>query len=228
VFTGIFVTVLVVATVASTKIFSLGSFTFPAGLLVFPITFIFNDILTEVYGYSRSRRIIWTGLGCQALAGLTFWIVGILPPASFWNHQAAYDAVLGFVPRVALAGLTAYFCGEFANSVVLSKMKYVEKGERGLKQGWRFVASTMVGEAVDSIVFMSIAFIGEIPPAAIVSTIITLYIAKVLYEIVALPFSIRFANWVKKIEGVDYIDTPQLTNYNPFAVFSIRSTHQIE
>lgn len=217
---GIFVACLIIATVASAKILSIGPFNIPGGTLVFPIVFIFNDVFTETYGFARSRRIIWTGLACQALAAVTFLVVGALPPAPFWPHQEAYEAVLGFAPRVALAGLVAYFTGEFANSVVISKMKYWEKGERGIKQGWRFVASTLVGEAVDSIVFMTVAFLGEIPPTDLLTTMLTLYVIKVIYEVVALPFSTRFANWLKAVEGVDHIDTPGVTSYNPFSVFS--------
>lgn len=216
IFTALFVTVLVLASIASTKIASFGPLFLPAGTILFPITFIFNDILTETYGYARSRRILWLGLGCQLLTAVTLWIVGVLPPAPFWPHQQAYDAVLGFVPRIAFSGMVAYFCGEFSNSIVLSKMKFLQCGERGLKQGWRFVASTIVGEAVDSIVFMTLAFSGTIGTGDLIRTMVTLYLCKVIYEIVALPISTRFANWVKKVEGVDHIDTPETTNYNPF------------
>lgn len=219
IFSGLFVAVLILSTITSIKIFSVGPLTLPGGVIVFPLAFIFNDILTEVYGYARSRRVIWTGLGCYILTAVTLLIVDALPPASFWPNQAAFTAVLGFAPRVALAGIFAYFSGEFANSVVLSKMKYLEKGERGLKQDWRFVMSTIVGEGVDSIVFMVIAFIGAIPPRDLIKTILILYIVKVVYEIIALPISTRFANWVKKVEGLDTIDYPERTNYNPFAVF---------
>jgi len=143
------------------------------------------------YGYARSRRVIWTALACQALAGFILWLVGVLPPASFWPNQDAYEAVLGFAPRVAIAGLSAFFAGEFANSYVISIMKYRQSGERGVKQGWRFVASTIAGEAVDSFVFMVIAFAGIIPLTNLLSTMVTLYIVKVIYEVVALPVSMR-------------------------------------
>ena len=216
VFTGLFVASLVIATVTSAKIFSLGPLNLPGGTLVFPITFILNDVLTETYGYARSRRVIWTALVCQALAGAIFWLVGVLPPAPFWPNQEAYDAVLGFVPRVAFAGLCSFFSGEFANSYVISRMKYRQGGKRGLKQGWRFVASTLAGEAVDSVLFMVIAFGGVIPLTDLLITIATLYVVKVVYEIVALPVSTRVADWLKRIEGVDHIDTPEATSYNPF------------
>lgn len=216
IFTGLFVAMLVIATVASSKIFMIGPLALPGGVIVFPIIFIFNDILTEVYGYERSRRVVWTALACQALAGLVLLIVDILPAAPFWKGQEAYHAILGFAPRIALAGLVAFFTGELSNSFVLSKMKYFKKGKRGLWQGWRFVASTIVGEAVDSIVVMTIAFAGVIPPADLIKTMVTLYFVKVAYEVVVLPVSIPFSNWVKKKEEIDHLDLPETTNYNPF------------
>ncbi len=222
VFAGLFAAVLVTVSVASTKIFAIGPFHLPGGTIVFPLVFILNDVLTEVYGYAGSRRIIWTGLVCQGLAALTFLAVGALPPAASWPNQAAYDAVLGFAPRVALASLLAYFCGEFANSFVLSRMKYRDAGRGGLRQGWRFLASTIVGEGVDSVVFMVVAYFGAVPSGDLWRTLATLYVVKVLYETAALPFSVRFANWVKRAEGLDSIDSPATTNYNPFCVFSVQ------
>ena len=216
--TGLFVAVLVLSPIASSKLFTIGPLTLPGGVILFPIVFIFNDILTEVYGFARSRRVIWTGLFAQALAAGTLLLVGKLPPASFWPHQAAYDAILGFAPRIAIGSVISYFCGEFANSWVLSKMKYVANGERGLKQSWRFVASTLVGEGVDTIIVWTIAFAGVLDAANFFRTALTLYVVKVVYEIVALPLSIPFSNWVKKLEHVDTIDRPESTNYNPFAV----------
>lgn len=228
IFTGIFVAVLVLVPSLGSKFIAVGPFNLNGSTLIFPITFIFNDILTECYGYKRSRRIIWTGLGCQVLAAAAYFVVGIWPAAPFWENQDAFMAILGVAPRITLASLTAYFCGEFANSVVLSKMKFREHGERGLKQGWRFVASTIVGEGVDSVVFMSVGFIGVLSTADIVRTILTIYVAKVIYEIIALPVSMRVSNWVKKVDGVDEIDDPQLTNYNPFAVFFPRKSTSVK
>lgn len=216
VFTGIFVAVLVLVPSTASKFIALGPFVLSGATLTFPITYFFNDILTEVYGYAASRRIIWTGMACQILAALAYYIVGIWPAASFWHNQEAYDKILGIAPRITLASLTAYFAGEFANSVVLSKMKYFQNGKRGLIQGWRFVASTMVGEAVDSVIFMSVGFLGNIPTPDLIKTIGTIYVFKVLYEIVMLPISVKLSNWVKSIEGVDKIDRPEATRYNPF------------
>jgi queuosine precursor transporter len=217
VFTGFFVAVLVLCSVANAKIFAIGSLAMPGSTILFPLVFVFNDILTEVYGYARSRRVIWTGLACQGFAALTFFVIDKLPPAPFWGDQEAYHRLLGLVPRFACAGLVAYFCGEFVNSFVLSKMKYRHHGERGRKLSWRFVVSTAVGEAVDSAIFMTAAFGGVISWASLFKTMFALYIVKFLYEIVILPVHTRIANWVKDIEHIDRIDTPETTDYNPFA-----------
>lgn len=218
VFTGIFVTVLVLIPVLSSKVFAIGPFNLPGGTIVFPITFIFNDILTEVYGYARSRRIIWTGLACQVLTAISILIVDALPPAPFWHNQEQYHAILGFAPRIAAASILAYFLGEFTNSFVLSRMKYLQAGRTGVHQSWRFVASTVAGEAVDSIVFMIVAFVGVFPIAELLPGTVTLYVAKVVYEVVALPVSTRVAGFVKRLEGLDVIDNPAMTNYNPFHI----------
>jgi len=223
VFSGVFVTCLLLAQIlSSAKFLSLGPLIMPAGTIVFPISFIFGDILTEVYGYNRSRKVIWTGLLCLIISSIIIWIASILPSAPFWHNQEAFEAIFHFVPRVTLAGLAAYFLGEISNSIVLSKMKYVEKGKRGLKQAWRFILSTIVGEGVDSIVFMTIAFGGVLSLPDMLKTIGGIYIFKVVYEIIITPFSTRFADWVKKAEGLDQIDYPAQTNYNPFAVFKTK------
>lgn len=219
VFAGIFVTALVLVPSTASKFIAIGPVSISGATLIFPIVFIFNDLLTEVYGYSRSRRIIWTGMACQVLASFTYWLVGVWPAAPFWHAQDAYNTILGSTPRITLASLSAYFCGEFANSVVLSKMKYHQAGRRGLIQAWRFVGSTMVGEAFDSAIFMAVGFAGVLRVGDLVRTMLTIYAAKVVYEVVALPISVRCANWVKRIEGVDAIDRPTETNYNPFAAF---------
>lgn len=217
VFTGVFSAALVISTVTSSKIAMFGPFAIPAGFILFPVTFILNDIITEVYGYARARRVVWTALGAQLLAAAVFLIADNLPPAIFWSGQDAFHTILGFAPRIALAGVLAFFFGELANSFVISKMKYSEEGKRGLTQGWRFVASTLVGEAVDSLIFMTVAFVGVIPIADLFTTMLTLYVAKVLYEIVALPLSVPLSNWLKKKEGIDHTDHPEDTDYNPFA-----------
>jgi uncharacterized integral membrane protein (TIGR00697 family) len=218
--TGIFTVTLVISNIASAgKIIAFGPLALPGGAVLFPISFIFGDILTEFYGYERSRRVIWTGFASLLLAAITFAAVEALPAASFWRDQETYHKVLGFVPRLTIASLVAYFCGEFANSWVLSKMKYQAKGKRGGKQAWRFIASTIVGEGVDSFVFMTMAFSMVLSLNNMLRTGFTLYLFKVLYEVIFTPFSTRLANWVKKVEGLDAIDRPENINYNPFSVF---------
>jgi hypothetical protein len=216
VLTGCFVAVLLLTPPLDSKFIALGPLAVPAATLLFPIAFILNDVLTEVYGYERSRRVIWTGMACQILAALSFWIVGALPGAPFWHNQQAYSTILGVVPRIALASLTAYLCGEFANSFVLSRMKYSQHGRRGIAQGWRFVASTLIGEALDSVVFMLGAFVGVLSVPELLTSMFTIYLLKVAVEVIALPGSIRLANWLKRVEGFDQLDDPAATRYNPF------------
>lgn len=219
VFTGLFVASLLVANVTAPKIFAVGPLVLSGGVIVFPISFIFGDILTEVYGYSLSRKVIWTGFACQVMAAITYLVVGALPAAPFWKGQPAYDSIIGFVPRIVVASITAYLCGEFCNSFVLSKMKYWSRGRRGINQAWRFIASTIVGEAVDTTVVVLIAFSGVYSFSELLNLGLSVYVFKVAYEILATPVSTRFANWVKKYEGIDVIDSPETTTYNPLPVF---------
>lgn len=214
--TGVFVTALVLVPSTAQKFIAIGPFNVNGGTLVFPLTFIINAVLTEVYGYARARRVIWTGLACQVFAALTYWIVGLWPAAPFWHDQAAFMAVLGVAPRIALASLTAYFCGEFANSVILSKMKFAQGGKTGLTQAWRFAASSFIGQFIDTSVFMAVAFAGALAATDLVKTGLTIWLVKVLYGVVALPLSTRFANWAKRVEGIDHLDAPGATNYSPF------------
>ena len=220
IFTGLFVASLLIANVTAPKIFEVGPFTFSGGIIIFPIVYIFGDILTEVYGYTLSRKIIWTGLACQVLAALCYYIVQELPPASFWTGQEAFAQTFGLVPRIVLGSIVAYFCGEFVNSYILSKMKFWAQGKRGLAQAWRFVASTVAGEAVDTVLIGIIAFAGVFTIPQLVRLLVSVYLFKVVYEIILTPISTRFANWVKKVEEIDQIDTPEQTNYNPFGVLT--------
>ena len=216
VLTGFFVAVLLLTPPLDSKFIALGPVTFPGATLLFPFAFILNDVLTEVYGFSRSRRIIWTGMACQVLAAGSFWLVGLLPGAAFWHNDQAYSAILGIVPRIAIASLLAYLGGEFANSIVLSRMKFAQHARLGLAQSWRFLASTLVGQAVDSIVFMFVAFAGSLPIREVLATTLTIYCIKVGVEVLALPASTRLANWLKRADAFDQVDDPGATRYNPF------------
>jgi uncharacterized integral membrane protein (TIGR00697 family) len=214
--TGVFVTILILTPPLDAKFIALGRFAVPGATVIFPLAFIFNDVLTEVYGYERSRRIIWTGMACQVLAAVSFWLVGRLPAAGFWHNDQAYATTLGIVPRIAVASLLAYFSGEFANSLVLSRMKFTQRGRTGLPQWLRFLASTIAGEAIDSVVFMGVGFVGVLATRDLLQTTAAIYVVKVGYEVVALPLSTRLANWMKRREGFDKLDDPAATVYNPF------------
>lgn len=208
-----FVSVLLISNVASTKIVDFGWFTFDGGTLLFPLSYIFGDILTEVYGYKRARGVIWLGFFCALLMSIVFVIVGKLPPAPGWENQASYDAILGLTPRIILASLVAYMCGSFSNSLILAKMKLWTKG----KHLWvRTIGSTVVGELVDSALFILIAFVGILPSSLLLTLIISNYIFKTLVEVVLTPVTYKVVKFLKKNENEDYYDKD--TNFNPFAV----------
>jgi hypothetical protein len=216
--TGVFVTILVLVPSVASKFIAVGPFNLSGATLFFPLTYVFNDLLTEVYGYARSRQIIWTGLCCQVLAACMYWLITVWPSASFWHNQTAFETILGLAPRVTVASLSAYFCGEFLNSVVLSKLKYRQKGAVGLPLAGRFLMSTIVGEAIDTVIFLGVGFWGTMATSDLLITMVTVYIAKVIYEILALPMTMHLCSWLKKVEGVDKIDSPSDTTYSPFAM----------
>lgn len=218
VISGLFVACLLISNVMNAKFIHIGFLTITGGTIVFPFSFIFGDILTEVYGYAQSRKIVWTGFATLVLASVIFYVVQILPVADFWQNQAAYDSIFGAIPRIVCASMAAYFCGEFCNSIVLSKMKFFTNGRRGISQAWRFIASTIVGEAVDSVVFFFGAFLGVLAFRDIVTAALSAYFVKVVIEIVMTPISSPLSNWIKGVEGVDQIDRPGETSYNPFLV----------
>lgn len=223
---ALFVTVLLVSNIASSaKIVDWGvsvlglRLSFDAGTLLFPISYIFGDVLTEVYGYQRSRRVIWAGFGALALMGAVLWLVGRLPGEANWQATAGdgmYNAILGGVSNggIIIASLAAYFIGEFTNSIVLAKMKVATKG-RWL---WaRTIGSTLVGEGVDSIVFVMIASVfGVFPWDIALSLIVTNYIFKVAIEAFMTPITYRIVTTLKHVECEDYYDIH--TDFNPFKV----------
>ncbi|MBI2844975.1 MAG: queuosine precursor transporter [Chloroflexi bacterium] len=209
--TGAFVAVLLISNVASSKILLLGPFTFDGGTILFPLSYIFGDILTEVYGYARSRIVIWTGFGAAVLMSLVFAIVGTLPPAPDWPNQAAYEAILGLTPRIVLASLIAYFAGEFSNSFTLAKMKIFTKG----KWLWsRTIGSTLVGEGVDTALFVLIAFFGVFDTALLIAVLASNYVFKVGVEVLFTPITYWVVNILKRVEREDYYD--YTTDFNPF------------
>jgi queuosine precursor transporter len=210
---ALFVSVLIISNVASSKIVDLGPFTFDGGTLLFPISYIFGDILTEVYGYRRSRRVIWAGFGAAALMAGVLALVGALPPAQGWEHQEAYEAILGTTPRIVAGSLVAYFAGEFSNSYVLAKMKIWTQG----RLLWtRTIGSTLVGEGVDTFLFVLIAFGGALPWALWWSILISNYVFKVGLEAAMTPATYRITNFLKRSENEDVYDIG--TDFNPFKV----------
>lgn len=193
----------------------LGAVTFGAGVLFFPISYIFGDILTEVYGYSRARRVIWTGFAALIFAAIMAAVVVALPPAPTWENQKVYEIAFGNTWRIAGASMIAYFCGEFVNSYVLAKMKIATAG-RYMRT--RFVASTVAGEAVDSTIFYPLAFwnSGIMPNELVLTLVISQFITKTFVEIAFLPLTTRIVTALKKAEQEDHYDRD--TNFSPFAL----------
>jgi len=213
VITGLFVAVLLISNIASTKILNFGPFTFDGGTLLFPLSYIFGDILTEVYGYNRSRKVIWTGFFSAVLMAATLAIVVLLPAAEGWPWQEPFTALFGLVPRIVAGSLIAYFVGEFTNSFVLAKMKIWTKG----KFLWsRTIGSTLVGEGLDTIIFVTIAFFGTMPMATLIAIIISNYVFKVGTEVIFTPVTYKTVSFLKRIEKEDYYDTN--TNFNPLLI----------
>ncbi len=225
---GIFVGVLLISNVASTKIFGFGipslnfnlfgfniviDFVLDGGTVLFPISYIFGDILTEVYGFVNTRKVIWTGFIMAGVMSLTFVLVGILPPDQYWNSatgnvftmQEAYNSILGQTPMIVIASLIAYFLGNYTNSIIMSIMKKKQKGKHLWK---RTIGSTIVGEGVDTIIFATIAFgiTGIIPISGVIGLIILNYIFKVLVEVIMTPVTYKIVKLLKKRLGEDIYD----------------------
>ncbi len=214
---AVFVTSLIISNIVAVKLFSFGPVFLPAGTIVFPISYIFGDVLTEVYGYARARQVIWTGFACNLFAVVVILISIHLPPASIWDllgspaeSQRAYSAIFNFAPRILGASFVAYLAGEFLNSFVLAKMKIATKG----KYLWtRTIGSTLVGQLADSGIFISLAFTGIVPGGGIVSLIISQWLVKSAYEAVATPFTYIVVNFLKRTENLDHFD--HNTNFSP-------------
>jgi queuosine precursor transporter len=212
--TALFVAVLLISNIASSKIVVLGPFTFDGGTILFPISYIFGDVLTEVYGYRKSRQVIWIGFGCALLMTIVFAIVGFLPAASDWTNQDAFNAILGTTPRIVAGSLIAYFAGEFSNSFILSKMKIFTKGR------WLFtrtIGSTIVGEGVDTLIFVMVAFAGIFTRETLLAIIVSNYIFKVGFEVILTPVTYVVVRYLKRTEKADVYDYK--TNFNPFVGF---------
>jgi uncharacterized integral membrane protein (TIGR00697 family) len=211
--TTIFVTCLITANITAVKLIDLVGFVLPAGIIIFPLSYITGDVLTEVYGYSRARRVIWLGFFCNLITVVAIWIGQILPAASFWDGQEAYKRILGFTPRILASSFLAYLVGEFANSFVLAKLKISTKGRRL----WlRTIGSTLVGQGLDSLVFITLAFVGTISPSALLLAVVTQWLAKSIYEAAATPITYVVVNFLKRKEKMDFYDYD--TRFNPLSI----------
>jgi uncharacterized integral membrane protein (TIGR00697 family) len=217
---ALFVVTLVISNIIAVKVVHIFGLFLPAAVILFPVAYIFGDVLTEVYGYARARQVIWTGFFCNMVAVLAIWVSGLLPPAPFWaagvfntpeSAQNAFQAILGFTPRLLLASFLAYLVGEFLNSIVLARLKVKTKGHFL----WlRTITSTIIGEGADSAIFISIAFWGIFSTSNLGSAILSQWIFKVAYETLATPLTYLIVNKLKKIEQEDFYDLK--TDFNPF------------
>ncbi len=210
---ALFITSLITANIIAVKLIGICGLVLPAAIIIFPISYILGDVLTEVYGYRQARRVIWLGFFCNLILVIGILLGQFLPAASFWDGQGAYERILGYTPRLLAASFLAYLVGEFSNSFVLAKMKIATKG-RWL---WtRTISSTLVGQGLDSLVFITLAFVGAIPLSALVSTIITQWLVKSIYEAAATPLTYKVVNFLKRHEGLDVYDYD--TQFNPLFI----------
>jgi uncharacterized integral membrane protein (TIGR00697 family) len=215
-----FATTLVVSNIIAVKVFDFYGLSLPAAVILFPLAYIVGDVLTEVYGYSRARQAIWIGFGCNLIAVGAIWIAGLLPPAAFWNAaiysgpeeaDQAYRAILGFAPRLLAASFAAYLVGEFLNSFVLARLKVATRG----RYLWtRTIGSTLIGQAADSAIFITLAFSGVLPAAILLQAILSQWLVKTAYEAIATPLTYRVVNLLKRSEGIDVFDRE--TQFSPF------------
>ncbi len=210
---ALFVTCLITANIIIAKQISIGGIILPAAIVIFPLSYIIGDVLTEVYGYQQARRVIWLGFLCNLIAVVAIWLGKILPPAPVFDGQSAYERILGSTPRFLLASFAAYLAGEFANSFVLAKMKIKTKG-RWL---WtRTIGSTLAGQAVDTVVVLSIAFLGVLPLSVLGLMIFFHWLVKCMYEALATPLTYVVVAYLKRKEGIDVYDYG--VDFNPLRV----------
>jgi uncharacterized integral membrane protein (TIGR00697 family) len=219
--TAVFVTSLIVSNIIAVKLFSAGPIFLTVGIIIFPISYIFGDVLTEVYGYARARQVIWIGFFCNLMAVMAIWISIQLPPAPFWSagvfgspeaSQQAYEAILGFAPRLLMASFVAYLFGAFLNSYVLARMKIATSG----RHLWmRTIGSTIVGQLADTGIFVLLAFWGIIPLQELWKVIVSQWLIKSAYEAAVTPLTYLVVGYLKRAENEDHYD--RRTNFNPLA-----------
>jgi len=207
---ALFVTCLLAANILIVKQINVFGLTLPAAIVIFPLSYIFGDVLTEVYGYSTARRVIWLGFFCNLLLVIAIWLVGILPAAPVFEAQAAFDRILGSTPRFLAASFLAYLAGEFVNSYIMARMKMLTKG----KWLWtRTIGSTIAGEGVDTVIVLAVSFWGVIPADILLGMILWHWLLKTAYEAVATPLTYALVGYLKKAEKLDTYDYG--TNFNP-------------
>jgi uncharacterized integral membrane protein (TIGR00697 family) len=210
---GLFVATLVTSNVIAVKLTALGPFTVPAAIVIFPLAYLFGDVLTEVWGYATARMVIWTGFAANIVAVCFVAIAVAVPSSPAYPNGDAYSAILGMTPRIVIASLVAYLCGEFLNSFVLAKLKLATRG----RMLWmRTIGSTLLGQGLDTVIFISIAFAGVLPFPVLRTVIRDQWLLKVFYEIVATPLTYAVITWLKRREGVDAYDRD--TNFSPLAL----------
>ncbi|HXA28743.1 MAG TPA: queuosine precursor transporter [Candidatus Angelobacter sp.] len=210
---GLFVATLVTSNIIAVKLAAIGPFTVPAAIVIFPLAYLFGDVLTEVWGYATARMVIWTGFAANIVAVCFIAIAVAVPSSPAYANGDAYSSILGMTPRIVTASLIAYLCGEFLNSFVLAKLKIATRG----RMLWlRTIGSTLVGQGLDTVIFITIAFAGVLPFPVLRTVIRDQWILKVLYEIVATPLTYAVVTWLKRREGVDAYDHE--TNFSPLAL----------
>ena len=211
---ALFVAFLIASNIIAVKLITVFGLVLPAAVVIFPITYLFGDVLTEVYGYRKTRVVIWLGFAANLIVVLAIMLAGVIPPASLWKGQSAYAAILGQTPRLLLGSFLAYLTGEFLNSIVLSRLKIATRG-RWL---WtRTIGSTFVGQFADSAIFISISFAGIIPSHVLLQIILTQWLFKVAHEILATPLTYLIVGYLKRIDHVDSYDHG--VNLNPLRIF---------
>jgi len=213
-FMAAFVAVLICSNlIGAAKIANVGGYAFGAGILFFPLSYVIGDVLTEVYGYARARRVVWAGFGAVLFMAVMSWVVVGLPPDPSWTGQAAYEQVFGLVPRIVLASVLAFWAGEFANAFVMARMKVWTRG----RHLWtRTIGSTAVGQGIDSLIFYPAAFLGVWPVEQVMLVLVTNYGLKVLWEALLTPVTYLVVNRLKRLEKEDYYDTN--TDFTPFSI----------
>lgn len=205
---GVFCAMYMINQAIVMKMITIGGITITAGIFTFPLCAIITDLLTEVYGFNRARRALWTVVVCTFLYAIFTQLAIALPPASFWPHQEAFTTIFALGPRIAVAGAAAWIVGELTNSYVMSKLKIMQNANH---PPIRFIGSTVVGQFFDSLVFFGLAFVGTMPLPQLGLLIFTAWMFKIGYEIIALPLSVPAAKWLKKLEGVEHFDRQKIS-----------------